>query len=143
MSEWLIFIPPIIDNKGDSGWRRSYLKVDFIINSHPEVTSIAMLEDDRLMELIVEGGDEILDPVGERLWVEPGGEQHPAKLLPQGNGGFRLKPTLTAGQISLADMDMTGRVVDQATGAPIPNGTVVVLVEQGMTVTPTLRVNLK
>ena len=34
------------------------MKIDFIINSHPEVTRIAVLEDDRLMELIVEGGRE-------------------------------------------------------------------------------------
>lgn len=31
------------------------MKVEFIINSHPEVTRIAILEDDRVMELIVEG----------------------------------------------------------------------------------------
>jgi len=34
------------------------LKVDFIINSHPEVLRIAVLEDRRLMELIVEKADE-------------------------------------------------------------------------------------
>lgn len=34
------------------------MKVDFIINSHPEVMRIAILEDDKLMELIVEGGNE-------------------------------------------------------------------------------------
>ncbi|MCK5065372.1 MAG: Rne/Rng family ribonuclease, partial [Candidatus Fermentibacteraceae bacterium] len=34
------------------------MKIDFIINSHPEVTRIAVLEDEKLMELIVEGGGE-------------------------------------------------------------------------------------
>jgi len=34
------------------------LKVDFIINSHPEVTRIGILEDNKLMEIIVEGGNE-------------------------------------------------------------------------------------
>jgi len=34
------------------------LKVDFIINSHPEVTRIGILEDGRLMEIIVEDGNE-------------------------------------------------------------------------------------
>jgi hypothetical protein len=33
-------------------------KVDFVINQHPEVTRIAVLEDGRLMELIVEIADE-------------------------------------------------------------------------------------
>ena len=34
------------------------MKVDFIINSHPEVTRIGILEDNRLMEIIVEGDNE-------------------------------------------------------------------------------------
>ncbi len=34
------------------------MKVDFIINSHPEVTRIGILEDGRLMEIIVEDGNE-------------------------------------------------------------------------------------
>jgi len=34
------------------------LKVDFIINSHPEVIRIGILEDGRLMEIIVEGDNE-------------------------------------------------------------------------------------
>ncbi|MEN8209689.1 MAG: Rne/Rng family ribonuclease [Candidatus Fermentibacteria bacterium] len=34
------------------------MKVDFIINSHPEVTRIGILEDNRLMEIIVEDGNE-------------------------------------------------------------------------------------
>jgi ribonuclease G len=35
------------------------LKTDFIINAHPEVTRIAILEDGRLMELIVEWASEL------------------------------------------------------------------------------------
>ncbi len=35
------------------------MKVDFIINSHPEVTRIGILEDNRLMEIIVEDGNEL------------------------------------------------------------------------------------
>jgi ribonuclease G len=34
------------------------LKVDFVVNSHPDVTRIAILEDSRLMELIVEKTDD-------------------------------------------------------------------------------------
>ena len=34
------------------------MKVDFIINAHPEVTRIGILEDNRLMEIIVEGSNE-------------------------------------------------------------------------------------
>lgn len=34
------------------------MKVDFIINSHPEVTRIGILEDNRLMEIIVEDSNE-------------------------------------------------------------------------------------
>ena len=34
------------------------MKVDFVINSHPEVTRIGILEDNRLMEIIVEDSNE-------------------------------------------------------------------------------------
>jgi ribonuclease G len=34
------------------------MKVDFVVNQHPEVTRIAMMEDGRLMELIVEMADD-------------------------------------------------------------------------------------
>ncbi len=34
------------------------MKVDFIVNQHPEVTRIAVLEEGRLMELIVEMADD-------------------------------------------------------------------------------------
>lgn len=34
------------------------MKVDFVVNSHPDVTRIAIMEDGRLMELIVEKTDE-------------------------------------------------------------------------------------
>lgn len=52
-----------------------------------------------------------------------------ASIVQQGNGRFRLKPTLTAGQISPNNSGIGGQVVDTSTSKPIP-GTVLVALEQ-------------
>jgi hypothetical protein len=50
-------------------------------------------------------------------------------VVGQGNGGFHLKPTLHAGQVSVSSNSLHGRVVDNAKPAnPIPNA--IVLLEQ-------------
>jgi uncharacterized protein DUF4382/carboxypeptidase family protein len=51
-------------------------------------------------------------------------------IVLQGNGAFRLKPTVRAGQVSLTTQAISGRVVDQSTGQPIPNATIIVMAEQ-------------
>src|SRR5215470_6374235 len=51
-----------------------------------------------------------------------------ASIVQQGNGRFRLKPTLTAGQISPNNSGIGGQVVDSVTKAPI-TGTVLVAAE--------------
>jgi hypothetical protein len=51
-------------------------------------------------------------------------------ILRQGNGQFRLKPTLHIGEVSLTTDSITGKVVDSLTGNPIPNATIFVLAEQ-------------
>jgi hypothetical protein len=51
-----------------------------------------------------------------------------SSLVQQGDGQFRLKPVLHAGEISLAGNFISGAVVDYSTKAPIPNA--IVLVEQ-------------
>jgi hypothetical protein len=53
-----------------------------------------------------------------------------ASILQQGNGAYRLKPVLTAGQVSTNRTGISGRVVDAATGTPIIGGTVLVAIEQ-------------
>jgi hypothetical protein len=56
-----------------------------------------------------------------------------ASIVLQGNGEYRLKPALTAGQVSTNSTGISGRVVDAATGAPIPvgaTGAVLVALEQ-------------
>ena len=52
-----------------------------------------------------------------------------ASIVQEGNGSFRLKPTLTAGQISPNNSGIGGQVVDSVTKAPI-TGTVLVAIEQ-------------
>jgi hypothetical protein len=52
-----------------------------------------------------------------------------ASIVQQGNGKFRLKPTLTAGQVSPNNSGIGGQVVDSVTKAPIV-GSVLVAVEQ-------------
>ena len=51
-----------------------------------------------------------------------------ASIVQEGNGKFRLKPTLTAGQISPNNSGVGGQVVDSKTKAPIA-GTVLVAIE--------------
>lgn len=50
-------------------------------------------------------------------------------IIQQGNGQFRLRPTLSAGEVSPATLAITGRLVDAATGNPIPGATAIVLAE--------------
>ena len=52
-----------------------------------------------------------------------------ASIIDQGNGQFRLKPTLTAGQISANNSGISGQIVDSSTGKPI-NGPVIVAIER-------------
>jgi len=51
-----------------------------------------------------------------------------SSIVRQGNGYFRLKPTLRAGEISLNSNSISGRVVDSSSQNPIPNA--IVLLEQ-------------
>ena len=56
-----------------------------------------------------------------------------ASIIQQGNGLFRLKPVLTAGQVSTNATGISGQVVDTGTLQPIPlgtSGTVLVALEQ-------------
>ena len=52
-----------------------------------------------------------------------------ASIVHEGNGKFRLKPTLTAGQVSANNTGISGKVVDSLTSAPIA-GNVQVAIEQ-------------
>jgi hypothetical protein len=52
-----------------------------------------------------------------------------ASIVQEGNGKFRLKPTLTAGQVSANNSGITGKVVDSVSKAPIA-GSVQVALEQ-------------
>jgi hypothetical protein len=52
-----------------------------------------------------------------------------ASIVAQGNGGFRLKPVLHAGEVSLTASSISGTAVDSATMQPI-TGPVVVALEQ-------------
>ncbi len=52
-----------------------------------------------------------------------------ASIVAEGNGQFRLKPTLTAGQVSANNTGISGKVVDSVTNAPIA-GSVQVALEQ-------------
>jgi hypothetical protein len=53
-----------------------------------------------------------------------------ASIIQQGNGKFRLKPVLTAGQVGTNRTGISGQVVDSATMQPIAGGTVLVALEQ-------------
>jgi len=53
-----------------------------------------------------------------------------ASILVQGNGQYRLKPTLTAGQVSTVTTAISGQVVDGATQNPVSGGKVFVAIEQ-------------
>ncbi|MGH9509731.1 MAG: DUF4382 domain-containing protein [Terriglobales bacterium] len=49
-----------------------------------------------------------------------------------GNGQFRLKPVLHAGEVSLQTSSVSGRVLDSVTNQPIVGGTVIVALEQNV-----------
>ena len=53
-----------------------------------------------------------------------------ASIVAQGNGQFRLKPVLHAGEVSLTSSSINGTIVDSLTGQPIAGGTTVVALEQ-------------
>ena len=50
-------------------------------------------------------------------------------IVHEGNGKYRLKPVLHAGEVTTTSTSINGRVLDGVTGNPV-NGTVVVAVEQ-------------
>ena len=51
-------------------------------------------------------------------------------IVPEGNGQFRLKPVLHAGEVSLTSSSINGTIVDSVTGQAITGGTTVVALEQ-------------
>jgi len=51
-------------------------------------------------------------------------------IVAEGNGQFRLKPVLHAGEVSLTSTSINGTVVDSMTNQPISGGTTVVALEQ-------------
>ncbi|MGA9972708.1 MAG: DUF4382 domain-containing protein [Candidatus Acidiferrales bacterium] len=53
-----------------------------------------------------------------------------ASIIQEGNDQFRLKPVLTAGQVSTNSTGISGHVVDAGTMLPIAGGTVLVALEQ-------------
>ena len=53
-----------------------------------------------------------------------------SSLVLQGNGQLRLKPTLTAGQVSTNTTGISGRILDAAAMQPIAGGKVLVALEQ-------------
>jgi hypothetical protein len=56
-----------------------------------------------------------------------------ASIVEQANGQFRLKPTLTAGQVATNTTGISGKIIDASTGGPISvgaSGAVLVALEQ-------------
>jgi len=51
-------------------------------------------------------------------------------VVAEGNGQFRLKPVLHAGEVTLTSTSINGTVVDSVTNQPISGGTTVVALEQ-------------
>jgi hypothetical protein len=51
-------------------------------------------------------------------------------ILQEGNGKFRLKPVLTAGQVSTNTSGISGKIVDSQTNMPVAGGTVLVALER-------------
>ena len=51
-------------------------------------------------------------------------------IVAEGNGRFRLKPVLHAGEVSLTSTSINGTIVDGATGQSVVGGTTVVALEQ-------------
>jgi len=53
-----------------------------------------------------------------------------ASIVAQGNGKFRLKPVLHAGEVGATSVSLNGKVVDKTTNQPLVGGTALVAVEQ-------------
>ena len=53
-----------------------------------------------------------------------------ASIVAQGNGQFRLKPVLHAGEVSLTSSSINGKIVDSLSGQPISGGNTIVALEQ-------------
>ncbi len=53
-----------------------------------------------------------------------------ASIIQEGNGQYRLKPVLTAGQVSTNNTGISGQVVDSVTKLPIVGGTAIVALER-------------
>src|SRR5260370_38929658 len=51
-------------------------------------------------------------------------------MVAQGNGQFRLKPVLHAGEVGLTSSSINGRIVDSVTGQSITGGNTVVALER-------------
>ena len=51
-------------------------------------------------------------------------------IVPEGNGQFRLKPVLHAGEVTLTSTSIDGTVVDSVTNQPISGGSTVVALER-------------
>src|SRR5215470_1820114 len=51
-------------------------------------------------------------------------------IVAEGNGAFRLKPVLHAGEVALTSTSINGKLVDGATHQPISGGTAVVALER-------------
>ena len=53
-----------------------------------------------------------------------------ASIKPEGNGQFRLKPVLHAGEVSVTSSSINGTIVDSVSGTAIAGGNTVVALEQ-------------
>jgi Domain of unknown function (DUF4382) len=53
-----------------------------------------------------------------------------ASIVQEGNGAYRLKPVLTAGQVSRNTSGISGTILDGGTSAPVVGGTVLVALEK-------------
>jgi hypothetical protein len=53
-----------------------------------------------------------------------------ASIVQEGNGAYRLKPVLTAGQVSANTSGISGTIVDASTSSPVVGGTVLVALEK-------------
>ncbi len=53
-----------------------------------------------------------------------------ASIVVQGNGQYRLKPVLHAGEVATTSASINGKVLDAATNAPVSGGAVVIALEQ-------------
>lgn len=54
-----------------------------------------------------------------------------SSIVAMGNGGFRLKPTLTAGQVSTNNTGISGQIVDSVSLQPIPSALVALEMDDG------------